>query len=939
MRRVTTRAFGALTLAAVTVAALTGAAAFAVSSANGGGGLSKHDRELLAQAKASGKDSVILIIAAKGGANRDVVKGVEAQGGSILNKDDSLGYVLARVATDKVEAVAALGGVQALDLDEVIPLEDPRPAGQVNPTPQVPPGAATPRSNPYMPVQDTGSAAFTAANPTWDGRGVTIGIVDTGIDLDHPSLNVTSTGEAKIIDWVTGTLPNELSGDPTWIDMSSQVSVSGGSFTVGTTAYTGVAADGTYRFGVFNERDPRLGGELGSDVNRDGNPAGSNGTFAVLWRTSDNKVFVDDNADRSFAGEPAMTDYKVNRDKGYFGTDNPATPVKEAVPFVVQTDGKNKMVNIGIVSGAHGSHVAGIAAGNALFGGAMSGQAPGAKIVSLRACLFITGCTAAALTDGMIYVAKQSNVDVINMSIGGLPALNDGNNARALLYGRLIDQTNVQMFISAGNDGSGVNTIGDPGLADKVMGIGSYISKASWQSNYGSDSPVHRQPARLQLARPAGGRRLRAAARCSGLGDLDGSDLAGGPARRRHVHASARLRHVQRHLDGVPGGSRLGRAADQRRQAGRRAEAARSDPRGAQVECPLSRSSARRVRAGRRHHRRPRRVEPVEDEPQDGHDHLVRSGEHGALRLPRHARHRPGHLRPRGRDGRPELHADVHLHPYFGRGRRRQLQPVVARKRRDVQRACDDRAGEERADAARGHDQPDRDRDPLGGASPGRSQQARDRIRDVERRDRGGPVHRGKQLLGDEVGHDRPEPDAELLLPRPRRHARPSRSTSPGRPRLPVRARRASCASIRTASRSTRTRARTATARLVAGGPACNPNSRTTSNPQAGVWEVTIEGRRTSDAADIPFTLTAAILGATVSPNPDTIASASIGVPIARSYTLTNVFGAFTGRAVGTSLGSARLGQFSIAHLAQQQYQTVGHGGLDVATRDDRQSV
>ena len=39
------------------------------------------------------------------------------------------------------------------------------------------------------------------------------------------------------------------------------------------------------------------------------------------------------------------------------------------MPFVVQTDGQNKVVNIGIVSGSHGSHVAGIAAGNALFGG------------------------------------------------------------------------------------------------------------------------------------------------------------------------------------------------------------------------------------------------------------------------------------------------------------------------------------------------------------------------------------------------------------------------------------------------------------------------------------------------------------------------------------------------------------------------------------------
>ena len=106
----------------------------------------------------------------------------------------------------------------------------------------------------------------------------------------------------------------------------------------------------------------------------------------------------------------------------------------------------------------------------------------------------------------------------------------------------------------------------------------------------------------------------------------------------------------------------------------------------------------------------------------------------------------------------------------------------------------------------------------------------------------------------------------------------------------------------------------------VGGGPACNPLSRTTSNPLAGVWEITVEARRTSDVAIAPFTLTVSILGATVSPNPDVIASASIGVPIARSYTMTNLLGAFTGRAVGTTLGSARRGVFTIANLAQQQY-------------------
>ncbi len=87
---------------------------------------------------------------------------------------------------------------------------------------------------------------------------------------------------------------------------------------------------------------------------------------------------------------------------------------------------------------------------------------------------------------------------------------------------------------------------------------------------------------------------------------------------------------------------------------------------------------------------------------------------------------------------------------------------------------------------------------------------------------------------------------------------------------------------------------------MPAAAAGCNANSRTTSNPQAGVWEVTVDARRTSDAQDVPFTLTASILGASVSPNPDTIETATVNTGVERTYTLTNLFGEFTGRAVGT---------------------------------------
>jgi hypothetical protein len=106
------------------------------------------------------------------------------------------------------------------------------------------------------------------------------------------------------------------------------------------------------------------------------------------------------------------------------------------------------------------------------------------------------------------------------------------------------------------------------------------------------------------------------------------------------------------------------------------------------------------------------------------------------------------------------------------------------------------------------------------------------------------------------------------------------------------------------------------------GSCAGDPLSRTVT-AAAGVWEVTVEARRTSDVASAPFTLTASLFGVTIEPNPDIISTAQVGVPVSRSYTLTNNFGTFTGRAVGSPLGSARRGVFTIGHHEHSFFQTV----------------
>ncbi len=878
-------------------------------------GLSKQSRQLLADAKAAGKQTVTLLIATYPGSNKQVAEGIVALGGAIAYRDDDLGYLRAVVPIGQAEAAARLPGVKYADLDEIIPLYDPVPDGIVNPTPQTPPGAATPNNNPYMPIGDTGAAQFMAAHPGWDGRGVTVGILDSGITLDHPSLLTTSTGERKIVDWVTFTDPF-TDEDPTWINMQSQVS--GAGFTYGDVTYT-APANSAYRIGLFNERDPRLGGEVGNDVNRDGNPAGSSGIFAVLWEPSTNNVYVDTNQNQSFADEVAMTDYKVRYDVNYFGADNPATAVAERMPFVVQTDGKNKVVNIGIVSAQHGSHVSGIVAGNSLFGGAMSGAAPGAKLVSVRVCLFIAGCTAHALIEGMIFAAKQANVDVINMSIGGLPALNDGNNTRAEIYNRLIDQSNVQMFISAGNNGAGLNTVGDPGVASKVVAVGSYISQATWQANYGSDSPYadNLHPFSSRGPREDGGFKPNLVAPGAAVSTTP-LWQPGGP-----VAGTYTLPPGYSMLNGTSMASPQAAGAAALLVSAAKQAGVQKQP--AQLRQALI-SSTRLLDTSR--------IQVYEQ----GNGLLNVGGAWDVLK---------NNIKV------SSLGASVPVNtvlsgflstPGVGQGiyDREGVAPGASYSRTytlvrgtggaksvpyNVTWVGNDGTFSSGGSVALGLNKAVAFPVNVHPATSG----IHSAIMNVDDPSTAGIDF---QTLNVVVAAEQFSAGANYSVTKSGTIGR-NQSTSffynvpPGVPAYKVDMVAGGATPGAGQVRFLRfhpygvaldANASTSCYNPSAGSCAGAPTSRTTSNPQAGVWENTIEARRTSDAPAALYEVTASILGASVAPNPDIISSATLGVPTARSYTLTSLYAAFTGRGVGTTLGSAYRATPTIANLAQQQY-------------------
>ncbi|MFI5693148.1 S8 family serine peptidase [Kribbella sp. NPDC051586] len=910
-----TRKFGVLALSAVLVGALIGVTPAAADPPRPKKDLGYSDKVLLQKARTKGQKTVTLLVAADKGQSNEVAQRVAKLGGTVEKRTDSIGYLRVKISTDKAEDVANVLGVKAVDVDDVIPLEDPRPEGTVDPAPQPPPKATTPRVNPYMPTGDIGSAQFVNQHPTWDGRGTTVGILDTGVDLGHPALNTTSTGERKIVDWVTYTDPTfvgntNADNDPTWIQMNTTVD--------GSTV--GLPGEGSVQTGTFNERDPRLGGELGNDVNRDGNPAGSSGTFGVAWNKTTGRVWVDTNQNGTFADNPAMTDYKINYDIGHFGTDNPATPISESMPFVVQTDPADNVVNIGIVSGAHGSHVAGIVAGNKLLGGSMSGAAPGAKLVSVRVCLFIAGCTNHALLEGMIYAVTQAHVDAINMSIGGLPALNDGNNARAELYNSLIDTYGVQMFFSAGNSGPGMNTIGDPAVASKVVSVGSYITSASWLANYGSKTGpaenLHpfssRGPAEDGALKPeivAPGSAISAVPTWQpgqpvvgtytlppGYGMFQGTSMASPqmagagalllsaakatglsvtPAQlRKSLFSSARFLTDYSAYEQGNGLANVGAAWNLLKKSPRTDTITAAVP----VSTALS-AFLKTPGIGTGINDR----EGVVLGTQYTRTYTLRrtSGPAGKVKYKLSWLSGDGTFVTAGNVMLP-LNTDVSL-------------PVLVKAKSVGAHSAllqfDDTS------------------------SPGIEFQTLNTIVVPNELSTATPA---KTVTG-KIGRNQttsyffrvPAGVTALKVDL----SGPNATAGTGQARF------LRFSPYGLPSEDAETNSLYCYSPPVAGGTCSDPLSRTVSNPMPGVWEITVEARRTSDLLKTPYTLTASLLGASVSPNPDVIASGTLGQPISRSYTMTNLQGPFTGRAVGTALGSAKLATPTIADGAQQQFQ------------------
>ena len=317
-----------------------------------------------------------------------------------------------------------------------------------------------------MGHSSTGMSGFRLRHPTYDGRGVLIAILDGGVDPGIAGLRLTTTGDPKIVDL------RDVSGEGV-IPLQR-------------------SADGTTWTGAI--REITFGGMPQADLNGDGD---NHDSFPVE-ATRDSvgwKARIDTNGNGSLADESWVRDYSVRRESFTFSSryaQPGAGPITAALNLT-ESGGEPQLILV-LDTGGHGTHVAGIAAGNDIYGVAgFDGVAPGAQIVGIKFADNLRGSvtTSGSMERAMEYAARVATERhlplVMNMSFGVGNARMGRAVSDSLVDRFLLAHPDVIFTIAAGNEGPGTSTMGQPGSSQLALTIGAIFPRAA--SSVFFDSP------------------------------------------------------------------------------------------------------------------------------------------------------------------------------------------------------------------------------------------------------------------------------------------------------------------------------------------------------------------------------------------------------------------------------------------------------------------
>ena len=355
--------------------------------------------------------------------------------------------------------------------------------------------SAQDESQTFLSLKQTGVEEFLSEHPTYDGRGTTVFILDAGVDMGLDGLKLTSTGEKKVVDAVDFS----RQGDVKFFDAEIQEEDDGEYFINEELGFKIKGAgklnlkpvDDKYFIGLLDEK-LFLNSSAGKpDLNENGKK--NDKFYFVTFETIfDNEkhwvVYLDKNADGDLSDESSLQNYRENLQEFYIERSS-GVPY---LTFAINIYPEKKIVSFYFDDNGHGTHCAGISTGYKIGGADFNGVAPGAKVIGLKIGNneYSGGATVTeSMRRAYLYADSLSRVletpCVINMSYGVGSEIE--TYAEMEIFLDDLAKNNPYLYIckSAGNDGPGISTIGQPSASRMCIVTGAVLTKEVAADMYG----------------------------------------------------------------------------------------------------------------------------------------------------------------------------------------------------------------------------------------------------------------------------------------------------------------------------------------------------------------------------------------------------------------------------------------------------------------------
>jgi hypothetical protein len=410
--------------------------------------MSFHNRLLLNRLVVSGRKSTRVLVLARGEARAqgfalgtgEIASLAGRLRGRVLRTEEGIGYLRIEVPTGRLLELAASPAIEAYQIAslskaswyrdgppllnatmfrgfENTPIAAGEPGNRHADLPLLSIEAS--REPGYTADDDVGIGEWMAQHPTFDGRGVTIAVVEgAGPSFADPTLRAAKTLDGDEVAKIAGIVNviDPENPDNTRVTLDTEVRADTSWARIGSRTYI-LPRPGAYRFGLLLL------------------PAGANVVhqFGVVEDEHTREVWIDANGDASFQDESPLADINQRVEPRFLKLTHPR---QVDVSFVMGRGSGPHVVHIYVTRASHEAMTLGTAAGSQTNESLAYGVAPSARVLLVRNST--SEYQLGDVFEGFIEAAKRPEVDIVSSS-GGITLVPDtAADFGGVLFERLV---------------------------------------------------------------------------------------------------------------------------------------------------------------------------------------------------------------------------------------------------------------------------------------------------------------------------------------------------------------------------------------------------------------------------------------------------------------------------------------------------------------------